>query len=182
MKRLSVASVLLVALGSAAVFGQQAPYPQGGQYGGAYAPGTTQGGATAPGMMQGGGYGGGMMQGGMGPGMMQGGRGYGRGYMEHGHGRGPCMGCMVACASMVMPHLVATSDGGVVVAIGGRLIKYNADLRRVADTAIEIDWTEVQRRVEQIVQNCPINRRQMMMQQRGAVPGQPGGFQGQQIP
>lgn len=168
MKRLFVASMLLVAIGSAMAFAQedQSSY---GSMGGGYGGGTMQGGG---GMMQGGG--------GMGGGMMQG----GRGFMDHGHGRGPCLGCMVACASMVMPHLVATSDGGVVVAVGGKLVKYNANLRKVAETNIEIDWTQVQQRVQQIMQNCPMNRRMMMPQQRrqpqGPYQGQPQGpYQGQ---
>jgi hypothetical protein len=124
-----------------------------------------------------------MRGGGMGPGMMQGGRGWGPGYgyMEYGHGGRPCMGCLVACASLIMPHMVATSDGGVVVAVGGRLIKYDVNLRRMAETPIMIDWTEVQRRVEQIIQNCPMNRR-MMMQQRGQFQPGPQRFQGQQTP
>jgi len=102
---------------------------------------------------------------------------------------------MVACASMVMPQLAPTSDGGVVVAIGGKLVKYNSTLHKVGEVNIEIDWTEVQQRVEQIVQNCPMHRR--FLQQYGQVPtppqapfpGQaqgtppapaPGTFQGQQ--
>ncbi len=155
MKRLVVVSVLLVALGSSVVLAQaqqQSYPPQGGEYG--------QGG------MQGGGVGGGMM-----------GRGMGRGMM-HGPGGGPCLGCIVACASMVMPQLTATSDGGVVVAIGGKLVKYDAALRRVAETNVNIDWTQVQQRIEQMMQNCPMHRR-MMMPQQGQVQRPPQGqFQG----
>ncbi len=170
MKRLLVASVLLVALGSGLVLAQapqQSYPPQGGGYG--------QSG------MQGGG---GMVQGGTGGGMMGGGMGHG---MMHGPGGGPCLGCIVVCASMVMPHLTATSDGGVVVAIGGKLVKYDAALRKVAETNVTIDWTQVQQRIEQMMQNCPMHRR-MMMQQQGQVQGPPprrfqsppqGQFQGQ---
>jgi hypothetical protein len=68
-----------------------------------------------------------------------------------------------------MPQLAATSDGGVVVAVGGKLVKYDASLRRVAETNINIDWTQVQQRIEQMIQNCP------MPQQRGRAPEQ---FQG----
>lgn len=184
MKRILVASMLLVTFGAAAVSAQQTTYSQGGMdQGSGMESGTMQGGGMGGNMgggMMGGGMGGGMMGGGMGGGMM------GGGYMEHGHGRGPCMGCMVACASMIMPHVVATSDGGVVVAIGGRLIKYDANLRRVADTPIYVDWTQVQRRVQQIMENCPMNRRMMMMRRgmmqrpsQGQSGGQTGQFQGQ---
>jgi hypothetical protein len=178
MRRLLIASVLLVALGSGVVCAQaqqQSYPPQGGTGGGGYDQGSmTQGGSgTGPGMM-GGGYGYGY---GMGRGMMRGGFGYGRGFM-HGPGGGPCLGCIVACASMVMPQLTATSDGGVVAAVGGKLIKYDAALRKVAETNINIDWTQVQQRVEQMIQNCPAHRR--MMTPPGQYRGQPQQqFQGQ---
>jgi hypothetical protein len=80
---------------------------------------------------------------------------------------------------MITPHMVATNDGGVVVAIGGRLIKYNANLRKVADIPIEIDWTQVQRRVEQIVQNCPMGRRMMVPPRGQYQQPAPGQYQGQ---
>jgi hypothetical protein len=164
MRRLLIASVLLVALGSGVVCAQaqqQSYPPQGGTGGGGYDQGSmTQGGSgTGPGMM-GGGYGYGY---GMGRGMMRGGFG---------------LGCIGACASMVMPQLTATSDGGVVAAVGGKLIKYDAALRKVAETNINIDWTQVQQRVEQMIQNCPAHRR--MMTPPGQYRGQPQQqFQGQ---
>jgi hypothetical protein len=136
--------------------------------------------------MMGGGMGGGMMQQGgmMGRGGMQGqggmmqGRGMGRGIM-HGPGGTACMGCIVASASMLMQSVTATSDGGVVVAAGGKLIKYDASLRKVAEMNVAINWNEVQRRVEQMMENCPIHRR-MMGGPQGRFQGPPqGGFQGQ---
>jgi hypothetical protein len=166
MKRLWVASILLAALGSATVLAQQTPSTPGSDMSGGYNTSTVQGGG---GMMQGGG--------GMGGGMMQPGW-HGHGFM-HGPGGGPCIGCMVACASMITPHMVATNDGGVVVAIGGRLIKYNANLRKVADIPIEIDWTQVQRRVEQIVQNCPMGRRMVVPPRGQYQQPAPGQYQGQ---
>ncbi len=154
MRRWLVVSILLIAVASTAASAQeqqQSYPPQSGGYG----QGGTQSGG---GMTQGGG---GMMGGGMGRGMM------------HGPGGGPCLGGIVACASMVMPQLTATSDGGVVIAVGGKLVKYDAALRKVAETNINIDWTQVQQRIEQMIQNCPMHRGMMQMpQQRGRAPGQ----------
>lgn len=164
MKRLLVASVLLVAIGSGVVLAQnqQQSYPP--QSSGGYGQGGMQSGG---GMMQGGGMGGGMMGGPMGRGIM------------HGHGGGPCIGCLVACAAMVMPQVTATSDGGVVVAVGGKLVKYDASLRKVAETNINIDWTQVQQRIEQMIQNCPTHRRMMMPPQGQSQGPPPRRFQGQ---
>ncbi len=92
------------------------------------------------------------------------------------------MGCVVACASLLMQTVTVTHDGGVVVAVGGKLIKYDAALRRVAETNVSLDWTLIQRRVEQMMANCPMRRR-MMTPPRGCFQGQPQGqFQGQQTP
>jgi hypothetical protein len=144
MKRSFVlaALVVLLALGSYAIFAQQQPSqsqpPQQDQQ------------PTGPGMMGGG----------MGPGMMQGGmmgRGMGRGMMQ---GRGPmgapgCAGCRMAWGALAHESIVATSDGGVVVAVAGKLIKYDASLQKVAETNVEVDWAQVHKRMEQIMQNCP---------------------------
>jgi hypothetical protein len=170
MKRFSVlaALVMLVALGSYAVFAQQqqaspppsqqSQQPMGG------------------GMMGGGGMmrGGGMMGGGMGPGMMQGGmmgRGMGRGMMMQ-QGAG-CPGCGAALGALMHESITATSDGGVVVAVAGKLIKYDGALKKVAETNVDIDWAQVHQRMQQILQNCPMARQQQQTAQ------QPPTWQGQ---
>jgi hypothetical protein len=109
--------------------------------------------------------------GGMGPGMMQGGtmgRGMGRGMMPGGAGPmgGPgCRGCAAALGALAHESVTATSDGGVVVAVAGKLIKYNSSLNKVAETTIDIDWAQVHQRMQQIMQNCPMRQRQRMQQE-----------------
>jgi hypothetical protein len=161
MKRSFVlaALVVLLAMGSYAIFAQQQqspsqPSPQ-----------------DQPPME------GGMMGGGMDPGMMQGGTG--RGTMQQ---RGPmggaaCRGCAMALGALAHESVTATSDGGVVVAVAGKLIKYNASLQKVAEANIDVDWAQVHQRMQQIVQNCPWRQRRQRAAQQP-----PSTWQGQPNP
>ena len=101
----------------------------------------------------------GMGVGGMGRGMMQGG-----GPM----GGMNCPGCAAACGAMMQESVTATNDGGVVVAVAGKLIKYDAALKKVSEANIDVDWTAVHQRMQQMVQNCPMM--QQMMKQPSAPP------------
>jgi hypothetical protein len=164
-----VALITLLALGSYAIFAQQQPAqtqpaPQNQPPAGGDDTWMMQGGAM------GGGMGRGMMQGGMGP---MGGPG--------------CRGCGMAMAALAHESVTATSDGGVVVAVAGTLIKYNASLQKVAETNVEVDWAQVHQRMQQIMQNCPMRAGQRGPQPRGGQPRgtqQPpaGGWQGQPNP
>jgi hypothetical protein len=170
-----VSLVVLLLLGCYAVFAQQqqsAPQQYQQPMGGGM-----MGGGMGPGMMQGGGMGPGMMQGGM----M--GRGMGRGMMPP--GRGPltnpgCAGCRVAWGALAHESVTATSDGGVVVAVAGKLIKYDSALKKVAETNVEVNWAEVHERMQQMIQNCPFRQPQTAAPR----PAQPSGpvWQGQPNP
>lgn len=111
MKRLMIPAVLVlvVALGSYAIFAQQPSMPQGGNEG-----------------MMGGGTSGGMMDG-----------------MS-------CSGC-----AMMHTAVAATSDGGVIVAAAGKLIKYDAALTKVKEVDLDIDWNAASQKVQQ---NCPMTQ------------------------
>lgn len=113
MQRLVVliALVLVVALGSYAIFAQSATLPQGG--------GGMMGGPTA------GAGGGGMMN----------------------------MGCS---GGAMMTAIAATSDGGVVVAAAGKLIKYDAVLKKVSEVDIDVDWNSGNQKTQPTTQNCPM--------------------------
>ncbi len=171
MKRsfIPVALVVLLALGSYAIFAQQqqaqAPQqyqePMGGMMGGDDTdPTTTQGG------MMGGGMGRGMMmQGGAGP---MGGAG--------------CRGCGAAWAALAHESVTATSDGGVVVAVAGKLIKYDASLQKVAEANVEVDWAQLHQRMQRLMQNCPMRARPRGPQPRGSQQPPASGWQGQPNP
>lgn len=111
MKRLMMPAVLVlvVALGSYAIFAQQPSLPQGGSEG--------------------------LMSGGTGGGMMDG----------------------MSCGGCAMMHtaVAATSDGGVIVAAAGKLIKYDAALKKVSEVEIDIDWNAASQKMQQ---NCPMTQ------------------------
>ena len=154
----SVALMLVVGLGSYAMFAQQQP-PDQPQQG-----------------MMGGGMGGGMMQQGgmMGRGMMQGQGGMmGRGMMGGGMA---CPVCAAACGSMMHESVTPTSDGGVVVSVAGKLIKYDGGLNRIKEVNLDIDWTRMHQMAHQMMQNCP------MMQPTTRQPMTRVRPQGQQTP
>ncbi len=135
MRRLMapVVLVLVVGLGSYAIFAQQQP--------------------SGPGPR---GMGRGMMGGGMGRGMM---------------GGAGCPGCAAVFGGMMQESVTATSDGGVVVAVAGKLIKYDAAFKKVNEVNIDIDWTAMHQKMQQMMQTCPMMQ-QMMKQQGAQAPSQ----------
>jgi len=107
---------------------------------------------------------------GMGGGMM------GRGMMPEGGmmGAGACPACGAMCDGMMRESVTATSDGGVVVAVAGKLMKYDAALKKVSEADIDIDWAAVHQRAQQMMQNCPMAQQmqQRMQQQQGRTSAQ----------
>ncbi len=85
----------------------------------------------------------------------------GRGMM----GGAGCPGCAAVFGGMMQESVTATSDGGVVVAVAGKLIKYDAAFKKVNEANIDIDWTAMHQRMQQMMQNCPMM--QQMMKQQG---------------
>ena len=69
-------------------------------------------------------------------------------------GAGEMMGGM-SCGGCAAMHaaVAATSDGGVIVAAGGKLIKYDAALKKVTEVDIDADWAGPQQKMPQ---NCPM--------------------------
>ncbi|MCU0915976.1 MAG: hypothetical protein MUC88_15650 [Planctomycetes bacterium] len=104
----SVALVVVVALGSYALWAQPGSMPQGGNDD---------------------------VMGGMGAGMM---------------GNMSC-----SAGGMMPPALAATSDGGVVVAAGGKLVKYDALLKKVAEAQLDIDADAMQKGMPA---DCPMSQ------------------------
>lgn len=130
MKRVLIAAVQasLLALGSYTVFAQQQPGPPQGQMGG---------------MMGQGQMGRGMMgQGQMGHGMM----------MPQGPGGGPCPVCGAIAGGMMQKVMVATSDGGVIVALGNKLVKYDGNLNKVKEATLDMDVNQMHQKMQQMRQ------------------------------
>ena len=56
-------------------------------------------------------------------------------------------------------ELLATQDGGVVLMMGNRLIKYDAQLNVVKETEIKIDMEAMQKSMEEMKKNCPMHNK-----------------------
>ncbi|MBD3391716.1 MAG: hypothetical protein GF418_06620 [Chitinivibrionales bacterium] len=79
-----------------------------------------------------------------------------------GTGKGAAMhkGCGMMGGGMmmgfVMPRkVVPTDDGGVIVVVGNRLIKYDKNLKLKNEAEITVDWDKVKKQMEKMHENCP---------------------------
>jgi hypothetical protein len=109
--------------------------------------------------------GGGMMGGGMmGGGMMNRG-GPQQGMMGNNPNMMPMMRGMMAqgmAQSITQEGLVATSDGGVVVLAGGKLMKYDSSLNLVKEVELKVDYENMQQRMQKMMESVPMMRGGMM--------------------
>jgi len=64
--------------------------------------------------------------------------------------------------SMTRPELVATSDGGVCVLVGGKLMKYDGQLNLVKEAELKVDYEGMQQKMQKMMKNMPMMRRGMM--------------------
>ena len=57
---------------------------------------------------------------------------------------------------MMEKKVVATSDGGVVVLVGNKLVKYDKDLNLVKEVEIKIDMAAMQKSMMEMMKDCPM--------------------------
>ena len=74
-----------------------------------------------------------------------------------------CPMCPMMCKSMMDKALVATSDGGVILMAGCKLVKFDKDLNKVKEAQIEIDTKEMQNKMCEMMKNCPMCHKMMKM-------------------
>lgn len=70
---------------------------------------------------------------------------------------------MVMCPmhKMMKKEMVATEDGGVIVMVGNKLLKYDKDLNLKKESEIKMDIEGMQSMMEEMMEKCPM--RKMMM-------------------
>jgi hypothetical protein len=109
---------------------------------------------TDQGMMGGGMMGGGMMGGGM----------------------MPMRGMMAQSMAESMSHdaMVATSDGGVVVWAGGKLMKYDSGLNLTKEIELKVDYEAMQQRMQKMMESMPMMRGGMMPMRQNMMRGSGG--------
>jgi len=79
----------------------------------------------------------------------------GDGMMEKGKA-GMCPMHTSMCGSMMKSQIVATEDGGVVVLVCNKLMKYDKDLNLVKETEFKIDMEEkMKKMMEKCQMMCP---------------------------
>jgi hypothetical protein len=108
-----------------------------------------------------------------------GGMGHGMGgMMESGDGRmmKGCPGAGMMWAMMMPQKVIATEDGGVIVAMGNRLIKFDKNLKLRNEVELEVDSARVQAMMRRMNRFCPA------MQSGGAQQGGAGQPESEQPP
>lgn len=80
---------------------------------------------------------------------------------------GPCP----MMKKMMEKSMIATSDGGVVILVGNKLMKYDKNLNLVKEVEIKIDMEEMQNNMKEMMKNCPMMKGGMMGM-AGDEPGQ----------
>ena len=68
-------------------------------------------------------------------------------------GQGSCGGSMMK--SMMSASLVETKDGGVIVMLGTKLMKYDKDLNLVKEAEVKMDIEGMQKMMQKMMENCP---------------------------
>lgn len=75
--------------------------------------------------------------------------------------RGCCSMHGMMMKSMMERTIVATSDGGVVVAIGNKLFKYDKNLELKKETEIKIDGEAMGKMMMEMKEKCPMCKKMM---------------------
>ena len=85
----------------------------------------------------------------------------GRDMMGKGMMDGKMMGMCPMMKSMMERSVVATSDGGVVVVMGNKLIKYDKDLNVVKEAELKMDMEGMQKMMDNMKSMCPMMKSMM---------------------
>jgi len=77
------------------------------------------------------------------------------------------------CQGMMHKEMVATQDGGVVVMVDNKLLKYDKDVNFIKEVELKIDTKAMQDKMQQMMKEC-MEKCQMMKPQEkpaGQMPG-----------
>ena len=66
-----------------------------------------------------------------------------------------CPMCSMAAGGMMQKTMVPV-DGGLVVAVGNKLIKYDDQLNKVEEVELEMDMAEMHQEMQKMMQSCPM--------------------------
>ncbi|MCX5782261.1 MAG: hypothetical protein NT145_06115 [Elusimicrobia bacterium] len=94
----------------------------------------------------------------------------GKGMMEKGGMKGMCPMHGMMMGQMMGKSMIASGDGGVIVMMGNKLMKYDKDLNLVKEAEIKVDEEAMQKMME-MCNNCPMCKE--MKEQKGMGKGSP---------
>jgi hypothetical protein len=69
-----------------------------------------------------------------------------------------CPMCHMMMGPMMGKSMIATTDGGVVVMVGDKLMKFDKDLNLVKEIKIKMDIEGMPKKVEQPTKECPMHK------------------------
>jgi hypothetical protein len=61
---------------------------------------------------------------------------------------------MMMCQGMMQKDIVATSDGGAIVMVDNKLLKYDKNLNLVKEVELKIDMKAMQDKMMQMMKDC----------------------------
>jgi len=75
----------------------------------------------------------------------------------------PCMCPMhkMMMKGMMKREAIATEDGGVVVLMGDKMVKYDKDLNQVKEVPLKIDIEHIRNTMQQQMKDCPYRKKMM---------------------
>lgn len=75
---------------------------------------------------------------------------------------GKCSMPGIMMKGMMEKSIIATTDGGVIVLTGNKLMKYDEDLNLVKEVEIKVDMDAMNKDMAEMMKNCPMMKGGMM--------------------
>jgi len=66
------------------------------------------------------------------------------------------MGMCPMCSMMMKREVIATQDGGVIVMIGNKMLKYDKDLNLIKEAEVKMDIEGMHKMMMEIKEKCPM--------------------------
>lgn len=85
----------------------------------------------------------------------------GKGMMQQGMMHKKGMMKMCSMYKMMKAEMIATKDGGVIVMVGNKLLKYDRNLNLKKEVEIKIDTEGMQNMMKEMMEKCPMHKTMM---------------------
>jgi hypothetical protein len=82
-----------------------------------------------------------------------------------------CPMCEAMTSAMMLKTMIPTQDGGVIVAFGNKLMRYDSQLNLMKETEMKVDASQMYGEMQKMIEGCPAYR-QAQQQQLEQPPAQ----------